>query len=67
MRSRAPKNLKPFTTQVTRSARDIVSCPNDNQFIQHAHPRVYLALKAKGKVKCPYCSSLFIYDPSAAD
>jgi uncharacterized Zn-finger protein len=30
------------------------------------HPQVYLNLAAEGRIECPYCSRLFIYDPKRA-
>jgi uncharacterized Zn-finger protein len=30
------------------------------------HPLVYLNLGPTGKVECPYCSRLFVYEPSTA-
>jgi uncharacterized Zn-finger protein len=30
------------------------------------HPRVYLNLATDGKIECPYCSRLFVYDAAHA-
>jgi len=29
----------------------------------HDHPHVYLDMGADGQILCPYCSTLYIYDP----
>ena len=30
------------------------------------HPRVFLDMGADGQILCPYCSTLFVYDPRLA-
>jgi uncharacterized Zn-finger protein len=29
----------------------------------HDHPHVYLDMGADGQILCPYCSTLYVYDP----
>ncbi len=35
-------------------------CPTDSMTLWNSHPRVYLAIEATGKAKCPYCGSDYI-------
>jgi uncharacterized Zn-finger protein len=30
----------------------------------HDHPHVYLDMGADGQILCPYCSTLYVYDPA---
>jgi uncharacterized Zn-finger protein len=32
----------------------------------HDHPHVYLDMGAETQIVCPYCSTLYIYDPALA-
>jgi uncharacterized Zn-finger protein len=29
----------------------------------HDHPHVYLDMGAEGQILCPYCSTLYVYEP----
>lgn len=35
-------------------------CPTDSMTLWNSHPRVYLAIEATGKAKCPYCGADYI-------
>ncbi len=35
-------------------------CPTDTMALWNSHPRVYLAIEATGKAKCPYCGTDYI-------
>lgn len=35
-------------------------CPTDSMTLWNSHPRVYLAIEATGKAKCPYCGTDYI-------
>jgi len=46
--------------QVEISQADLpLSCPLPNQKLYNAHPRVYLPIEEKGRVRCPYCGTHF--------
>lgn len=32
-------------------------CPMEGMSLWNSHPRVYLAIEATGKAKCPYCGA----------
>jgi uncharacterized Zn-finger protein len=32
-------------------------CPMDGMSLWNSHPRVYLAIEATGRAKCPYCGA----------
>jgi len=32
-------------------------CPLEGMSLWNSHPRVYLAIEATGKAKCPYCGA----------
>jgi uncharacterized Zn-finger protein len=34
-----------------------LSCPMPGMYLWNSHPRVYLAIEATGRVKCPYCGA----------
>jgi len=36
-----------------------LSCPTEDMAVWNAHPRVYLDIKNKGEVVCPYCGATF--------
>jgi len=43
------------------SAKDLpLSCPLPDHPVWNMHPRVYLPIKAEGKVVCPYCSAQYV-------
>ena len=35
-------------------------CPLDSMSLWNSHPRVYLAIEATGKAKCPYCGADYV-------
>jgi uncharacterized Zn-finger protein len=37
-----------------------LSCPTAEMEAWDAHPKVYLDVKAKGEVACPYCGALYV-------
>jgi len=37
-----------------------VSCPLPNAPLWNLHPRVFLALSADGKTRCPYCGAEYV-------
>jgi uncharacterized Zn-finger protein len=44
--------------QVEVSRSDLpLSCPQPNEKIWNAHPRVYLPIEDSGKSSCPYCGT----------
>lgn len=32
----------------------------------HDHPHIFLDMGASGRIRCPYCGTLFSHDPSLA-
>jgi uncharacterized Zn-finger protein len=36
-----------------------LSCPMPGMHLWNSHPRVYLAVEAEGRVKCPYCGATY--------
>ncbi len=36
-----------------------LSCPTAEMDVWDAHPKVYLDVKAKGEVACPYCGTVY--------
>ena len=34
-----------------------LSCPQPNQKLWNAHPRVYLPIEESGEASCPYCGT----------
>jgi len=37
-----------------------LSCPMPNTSQWDAHPKVYLDIKSKGEVACPYCGAIYV-------
>jgi len=37
-----------------------LSCPMPKMTLWDAHPKVYLDIKNKGEVSCPYCGALYV-------
>jgi len=37
-----------------------LSCPQPNQKIWNAHPRVYLPIEESGEATCPYCGTHYV-------
>lgn len=47
--------------QVEVSRADLpLSCPQPNQKLWNAHPRVYLPIEESGNESCPYCGTRFV-------
>jgi len=47
--------------QVEVSRADLpLSCPQPNQKIWNAHPRVYLPIEESGEATCPYCGTHYV-------
>ena len=45
-------------TRVEVSNADLpLSCPQPNQKLWNAHPRVYLPIEESGEASCPYCGT----------
>jgi uncharacterized Zn-finger protein len=38
-----------------------LSCPPRDAGLWNLHPRVYLPIEEKGEVRCPYCSTTYVY------
>jgi uncharacterized Zn-finger protein len=38
-------------------------CPENNQSLWNAHPKIFFQIKKEGKATCPYCSTIFMYKP----
>lgn len=36
-----------------------LSCPMPGMHLWNSHPRVYLAVEADGRAKCPYCGATY--------
>ncbi|MGB5487458.1 MAG: zinc-finger domain-containing protein [Lysobacterales bacterium] len=48
-------------TRVEVSRADLpFSCPQPNQKIWDAHPRVYLPIEESGEASCPYCGTHYV-------
>ena len=48
-------------TRVEVSRADLpLSCPQPNQKIWNAHPRVYLSIEESGEASCPYCGTHYV-------
>lgn len=50
-------------TETVEVEKEIVACDGNNE---SGHPRVYLNMKGKGEVTCPYCSRHFVLKPGAS-
>lgn len=50
--------------EVTRADLPL-HCPMESMSLWNSHPRVYLAIEATGKVKCPYCGADYILKDGA--
>ena len=37
-----------------------LSCPMPGQEMWNAHPREFLPIEATGKIKCPYCGTVYV-------
>lgn len=37
-----------------------LSCPQPDQKLWNAHPRVYLPVEDSGEVSCPYCGTHYV-------
>ena len=59
---RAAVRLVPANAQnkydVTRADLPL-SCPMPGMSLWNSHPKVYLAIEATGKAKCPYCGATY--------
>jgi len=48
-------------TRVEVSGTDLpLSCPQPNQKLWNAHPRVYLPIEESGEASCPYCGTHYV-------
>lgn len=45
----------------------VVNCDGNGSADGLGHPSVYLNVGKEGKIECPYCSRLFIYEGSGDD
>ena len=53
--------------KVTVTAHDLpLHCPLKNAPLWSQHPRVFLDIEDSGEILCPYCSTLYVLDPSVA-
>lgn len=60
---RTNDNQNPACTQLQYeiTLQDLpLSCPQRDEMIWNAHPRVYLPLEEPGEVICPYCGTKYI-------
>jgi len=58
-----PTALKPACTErlyEITSADLPLSCPMKDMEVWDAHPRVFLPIAETGKVRCPYCSAVYV-------
>lgn len=47
--------------RVEIEARDLpLSCPQPQDRLWDAHPRVYLSIETEGFVACPYCETEYV-------
>lgn len=37
-----------------------LSCPQPDQHVVNAHPKVYLPIEKEGKSKCYYCGTVYV-------
>jgi uncharacterized Zn-finger protein len=37
-----------------------LSCPMPDMVLWNSHPKVYLAVEARGEATCPYCSARYV-------
>ena len=59
-------SVKSSDKPVIITAKDVdahggVCCPPNDQQVWDKHPRVYMLVKDKQEVVCPYCSAEYIY------
>lgn len=40
-------------------------CPMPGESLWNSHPRVFLPIKGKGEILCPYCGTLYRLKPGA--
>jgi uncharacterized Zn-finger protein len=62
-RDPASENLIPANAENTYevTADDLpLSCPMPGMQLWNSHPRVYLAIEARGEERCPYCGARYI-------
>ncbi len=62
---KTPPNMDCETPNARRERRvrpdgGPVCCPPPEECLWNSHPRVYLALDAEGRARCPYCSTVFV-------
>ena len=55
-KTKQKKRLKVDDNNIIVVNKTIVRCTGQNDF---GHPAVYLKIKEKGQVICPYCSKIF--------
>ena len=57
------KNKPNQNRQVIITERDLpLSCPNStNQSLLDMHPKIYLPIKEKKTLSCPYCGTQYIF------
>ena len=49
--------------KVTVTARDLpLHCPLKNAPLWSQHPRVFLDIEDSGRILCPYCSTLYVFE-----
>lgn len=53
-----------MTEDVRNVETKVVACDGTGSGDTLGHPKVYLNVGKDGRVECPYCSRLFVYDGS---
>jgi len=49
-------------TVIEVTAHDLpLHCPTPRTPVWCSHPRVFLDVAAAGEIRCPYCSTLYVY------
>ncbi len=60
-------NLSPLKIIKIKSKDCPLACPIPDQSLWNAHPKVYLAIEALGKVSCPYCGTHYVLEKDVED
>ena len=50
---------RPCSQKIVRTNKKVISCPQPDEFLRYAHPRVFLSVYKGKTTSCPYCSTQF--------
>src|SRR5690242_13396306 len=42
-------------------------CPTPDSPLWNSHPRIYLPIQDCGRVRCPYCNTVYVLRPAESD